>query len=44
MVDHSARVICVFDGKSGGTKNTLDYAVACGVAVVNAADFLPAEA
>ena len=44
MVDHSARVICVFDGKSGGTKNTLDYAVARGVAVVNAADFLPAEA
>lgn len=27
MVDHSARVIAVFNGEKGGTKNTIDYAV-----------------
>ncbi len=26
MVDRSARVIAVFDGQKGGTKNTIDYA------------------
>lgn len=26
MVDHSARVIAVFNGERGGTKNTIDYA------------------
>ena len=26
MVDHSARVIAVFNGEPGGTKNTIDYA------------------
>lgn len=26
MVDHSARVIAVFNGEKGGTKNTIDYA------------------
>ena len=42
MVDHSDLIVCVFDGKSGGTKNTIDYAVARGVTVVNAAKpFLP---
>ena len=26
MVVHSARVIAVFNGERGGTKNTIDYA------------------
>lgn len=34
MVDHSARVIAAFDGKPGGTKNTIEYAVSHGVFVV----------
>jgi uncharacterized phage-like protein YoqJ len=33
MVDQSARVIAVFDGVPGGTKNTIDYAVKNGVDV-----------
>lgn len=27
MVDHSSRVIAVFSGEPGGTKNTIDYAL-----------------
>jgi uncharacterized phage-like protein YoqJ len=27
MVDHSARVIAVFNGEKSGTKNTIDYAI-----------------
>lgn len=34
MVDHAARVIAVFNGARGGTKNTIDYAAAHGVPVV----------
>ena len=34
MVDRSARVIAVFNGEKGGTKNTIDYADRCGVPVV----------
>lgn len=34
MVDHAARVIAVFNGESGGTKNTIDYARKCGVPVI----------
>lgn len=34
MVDHSARVIAVYNGTGGGTRNTLEYAAACGVPVV----------
>lgn len=34
MVNHSARVIAVFDGEKGGTKNTIDYAIKRGVAVI----------
>lgn len=34
MVDHSARVIAMFNGERGGTKNTIDYAVHHGVPVV----------
>ena len=33
MVDQSSRVIAVYDGVSGGTKNTIDYAKKCGVEV-----------
>lgn len=35
MVDHSARVIAVFNGEKSGTKNTIDYAKKCGVEVLN---------
>ena len=31
MVDHSARVIAVFNGEKGGTKNTIDYAKKRGI-------------
>lgn len=34
MIDHSARVIAVFNGENGGTKNTMDYATKVGVPVV----------
>ncbi len=33
MVDHASRVIAVYDGVSGGTKNTIDYAMRCNVEV-----------
>ena len=34
MVNHSARVIAVFNGQPSGTKNTIDYAYRQGVPVV----------
>lgn len=34
MVDHSARVIAVFNGQPSGTKNTIDYARRQGVPVL----------
>lgn len=34
MVDHAARVIAVFNGTGGGTRNTIDYAARTGVSVV----------
>lgn len=34
MVDHSSRVIAVFNGEPSGTKNTIDYAQSVGVAVI----------
>ena len=34
MVNHSARVIAVFNGEKSGTKNTIDYAVKVDVPVV----------
>ena len=34
MVNHSARVIAVFNGEKSGTKNTIDYAMKVGVPVV----------
>ena len=33
MVDQSSRVIAVYDGVAGGTKNTIDYARKCGIEV-----------
>lgn len=35
MIDHSAMVIAAFNGKSGGTKNTISYAKRNGVYVYN---------
>lgn len=34
MVDHSSRVIAVFNGEPSGTKNTIDYAQSISVPVV----------
>ena len=34
LVDHSVRVIAVFNGQPGGTQNTIDYALHQGVSVV----------
>lgn len=34
MVNHSARVIAVFNGQPSGTKNTIDYALSQGVPVI----------
>jgi uncharacterized phage-like protein YoqJ len=33
MVDQSSRVIAVYDGVPGGTKNTIDFAMKCNVEV-----------
>ena len=38
MVDHSARVISVWNGSPSGTKNTIMYAKGKGVPVVNVLD------
>ena len=34
MVDHSSRVIAVYNGAGGGTRNTVEYAGACGIPVI----------
>lgn len=34
MVNHSARVIAVYNGEAGGTRNTIEYAKAQGVSLV----------
>ena len=34
-IDSSARVIAVYNGEAGGTRNTIKYADKCGVPVVN---------
>lgn len=34
MVDHSARIIAVYNGTQGGTRNTLEYAAAQGLSIV----------
>lgn len=34
MVDHSSRVIAVYNGAGGGTCNTVEYAGACGIPVI----------
>lgn len=33
LVNHSSRVIAVYNGSLGGTKNTIDYALQQGIAV-----------
>ncbi len=33
MVDHSAKVIAIYNGTAGGTKKTIDYAERLGVKV-----------
>ena len=33
MVDQSSRVIAVYDGVPGGTKNTIDYAIKLGIEI-----------
>lgn len=38
MVDNSARVIAVYDGQSGGTRNTIRYCEKMNVEVVNVLD------
>ncbi len=35
MVNHAVRVIAIFNGEKGGTKNTMDYAAKIGVPVVH---------
>ena len=35
MVNHSARVIAVYNGEAGGTRNTIVYANKHGVDVIN---------
>ena len=39
MVDNSSAVICYFDGKSGGTANTVKYALKKGRRIINLADY-----
>ena len=34
MVDHSARVIAVYNGQPSGTRNTIEYAKRCSVPVI----------
>ena len=37
MVDHANRIIAVYNGESGGTKNTIDYSIRnlCPVIIIN---------
>ena len=34
MIDHSARVIAVYNGQPSGTRNTIEYARRCGLPVI----------
>lgn len=34
MVNHSARVIAIYNGEPGGTRNTIEYAKQAGVETV----------
>lgn len=38
LVDNSSRIICYFDGVSGGTQNTLNYAKKRGIDICNTAE------
>lgn len=33
MVEHSAHLIAVYNGEPSGTKNTVDYAIKCGISL-----------
>ena len=35
MVDHASLLIAVFDGQSGGTRNTIQYAMERGIQIVD---------
>lgn len=35
MVDHAALLIAMFDGTSGGTRYTIEYAMRCGLDVMD---------
>jgi uncharacterized phage-like protein YoqJ len=35
MVDHASLLIAVFDGQSGGTQNTIQYAMERGLEIVD---------
>lgn len=39
MVNHSGLVIAAYNGERGGTRNTIQYARACGVTIHNIFDF-----
>lgn len=39
MVSHSAMVIAAYNGKPGGTRNTIQYARQCGISIYNVLDF-----
>lgn len=43
MVDHSNYIITYFDGKNGGTKNTLEYARKNQLEIINLLDITPPE-
>ncbi|MDD3227793.1 MAG: SLOG family protein [Oscillospiraceae bacterium] len=38
MVDHSNRVIAVYNGEPGGTRNTIEYAKRNGISIVSCGD------
>ncbi len=38
LVEHSSRIICYYDGLSGGTEYTIDYATKQGLSIVNLAN------
>lgn len=41
MVDHSTRVIAAYNGESGGTRNTINYAKRNNVEIINIFDDIP---
>ena len=43
MVDHASLLIAVFDGQSGGTRNTIQYAMERGIQIVDMPPVLERE-